>query len=73
MGLSSVEGLGGFSKTSGETVVHESELQDTLEGIENGHLSLGGISGNLNLLLLHLGGVVFYVRLFCDRLAKRPN
>lgn len=61
--LSSVKSLGGFSETTSETVVHESELQNTLESVENGHLTLGGIAGNLN-LLGNLGGVVlFYVRL----------
>lgn len=62
--LSSIQGLGGFSETASETVVHESELQDALEGVENGHLTLRGIAGNLD-LLGDLGGVIlFYVRLF---------
>lgn len=60
--LSSVEGLGSLSEAAGETVVHESELQDALESVENGHLALGGIAGNLN-NIGDLGGVVFYVRL----------
>lgn len=69
MSLSSVEGLGSLSETAGETVVHKSELQGTLEGVENGHLTLGSIAGNLN-LLADLGGVVlFYVRLFRYSLA----
>jgi hypothetical protein len=63
MGLASVEGLGGFTETTGKTVVHEGELQDTLEGILNGHLALGGIGGDFDLL----GGlgcvILFYVRL----------
>jgi hypothetical protein len=63
VGLASVEGLGSLAQTAGKTVVHEGELQNTLEGILNGHLALGGIGGNLN-LLRGLGGVVlFYVRL----------
>lgn len=61
--LSSVEGLGSLSEAAGETIVHESELQDTLESVKNGHLALGGIAGNLN-NIGDLGGVVFYVRLY---------
>jgi len=61
--LAAVEGLGSLAETAGKTVVHESELQDTLEGVKNRHLALGGIGRNLN-LLGDLGGVVlFYVRL----------
>lgn len=65
VGLAAVEGLGSLTETAGKTVVHEGELQDTLEGVKNGHLALGaGIGGNLD-LLGHLGGVVlFYVRLY---------
>lgn len=67
VGLTSVQSLGRFAETSGKTVVYQSQLQDTLEGIENGHLALVGIGGNLDLL----GGfgcvVLFYVRLY-DRI-----
>ncbi len=61
VGLSSVEGLGSLTETAGKTVVHEGELEDTLEGIKDRHLALGSLSGNLDLL----GGnvVLFYVRL----------
>lgn len=63
VGLATVESLGGLTETAGKTVVHESQLQDTLEGILNGHLALGGIAGHLD-LLDDLGNVVvFYVRL----------
>jgi hypothetical protein len=65
--LTSVEGLGRFAQATGETVVHERKLEDALEGIENGHLSLGcGISGDLDLVgLCDLsdGGGGFFVRL----------
>lgn len=64
VGLASVEGLGGFTETAGETVVHEGELQDTLKGVQNGHLALGGIGGNFNLLGGFGCGVLFYVRLY---------
>lgn len=62
VGLTTVESLGGLTETAGKTVVHESQLQDTLEGILNGHLTLGGIAGHFD-LLDDLGSVVFYVRL----------
>lgn len=64
VGLAAVEGLGSLTETAGKTVVHEGQLQNTLEGVQNGHLALGAsIGGNLD-LLGHLGGVVlFYVRL----------
>jgi hypothetical protein len=66
--LATVEGLGSLTETAGKTVVDESELENTLEGLKDGHLALSGrgIGGNLNLLDL-LGGdygmVVFSVRL----------
>jgi hypothetical protein len=63
--LTSVQSLGCFSETACETVVHECELQDTLEGIEDRHLTLGcGITGNFDLIGLNNGGG----RLFCVRL-----
>lgn len=65
--LASVESLGRFAQTTGKTVVHERKLEDALEGIENGHLSLGcSISGNLDLIGLSDlgdGGGGFFVRL----------
>lgn len=62
--LTAVKSLGSLTETTGKTVVHQSQLQNTLEGILNGHLALGGIAGNLD-LLDDLGNVVvvFYVRL----------
>lgn len=62
--LATVEGLGGLAQTAGETIVHEGELQDSLEGVQNGHLALGGgIGRHLNLLGDFGGVVLFYVRL----------
>jgi hypothetical protein len=61
--LASVESLGSLTETAGETIVHEGELQDALQGIENGHLALGSLGGDLNLLGNIGGGVLFYVRL----------
>jgi hypothetical protein len=65
MGLAAVEGLGSLTETAGKTVVHEGELENTLEGVQNAHLALvGGIGGNLNLISGDAGGVVlFYVGL----------
>lgn len=63
--LAAVEGLGSLTETAGKTIVHESQLQDTLEGVENGHLALGsGIGGNLDLVGDGGGVVLFYVRLW---------
>jgi hypothetical protein len=48
--------------------VHEGELQDTLESIENGHLTFGcGITSDFDLIGLDNGGG----RLFCVRLLKK--
>lgn len=64
VGLATVEGLGSLTETAGKTVVHESELQNTLEGVQNRHGALGGICGDFD-FLGDLGGVVlFYVRLY---------
>ena len=62
VGLTTVQSLGSLTETASKTVVDESELQDTLQSVQNGHLTLGGIAGNLD-LIGDLGGVVFYVRL----------
>ena len=64
MGLTAVEGLGSLTETTGKTVVHEGDLENTLEGIKDAHLALGGsIGGNLNLLGGLGDSVLFYVRL----------
>jgi hypothetical protein len=63
--LASVESLGGLTETTGKTIVHQGELENTLEGLENGHLSLWcSISRNFDLIGLgDNGGIIFYVRL----------
>jgi hypothetical protein len=61
--LAAVESLGSLTETAGKTIVHESQLQNTLEGVQDGHLALGGIGGNLNLLGDFGGVILFYVRL----------
>ena len=63
--LAAVEGLGGLTETTGKTVVDEGELEDALEGLEDGHLALacGGIGRDLDLLGGDDGLVVFSVRL----------
>lgn len=59
--LAAVEGLGSLTETASKTVVHESKLENTLQGVQNGHLALGtGIGRNLD--LIDVGGL-FYVRL----------
>jgi hypothetical protein len=40
--LATIEGLAGFAKPTGETVVDESDLENTLQGLEDGHLALAG-------------------------------
>jgi hypothetical protein len=66
--LASVEGLGCFAQTTGQTIVHQSELQNTLQSVENGHLTLGcGISRDFDFVGFRdiggIGCVVFYVTL----------
>jgi hypothetical protein len=62
--LATIEGLGGLTETACKTVVHERELENALQRIENRHLSLGGLAGDFDLILhLNSGGILFYVRL----------
>lgn len=65
--LATVEGLGSLAQTAGKTVVDESELENTLERLEDGHLALAasGIGRDLDLGgRANLGlGIVFSVRL----------
>lgn len=64
VGLATVEGLGSLTETTGKAVVHQGELEDTLEGIQDRHLALGAALGGYLDLIGDLGGVVlFYVRL----------
>lgn len=63
--LTAVEGLGSLTETAGETVVHQRELQHSLEGVQDGHLALGGGIGRDFDLLGDFGNVLlFYVRLW---------
>jgi hypothetical protein len=67
MRLSSIEGLAGFTQTASETVMDESNLEDTLESVENGHLSLAGrgIGADFDLIgRSDLAVGLFSVRLF---------
>lgn len=62
--LATIESLGGFAETARETVVHERELENALQRIENRHLTLGRLAGDFDLILhLDSGGFLFYVRL----------
>jgi hypothetical protein len=70
VGLAAVEGLGGLAETTGKTVVDQSNAEDTLQSIEDGHLAASaGISGNLDLIGGGNGGVGH--GLFSVRLLKR--
>jgi hypothetical protein len=61
--LASVQRLGRFPETAGETVVHEGELENSFQGVENGHLALGAIGADFD-SIPNLGSVrLFYVRL----------
>ena len=65
--LATIESLGRFTETAGQSIVNKSELQDTLERLEDGHLSLacggicadfdltGGLDGGLGLFSVRLG------------------
>lgn len=65
--LATVKGLGSLTETAGKTVVDESELENALERLKDGHLALsgGGIGGYLDLLGGDDGLVIFSVRLWC--------
>jgi hypothetical protein len=66
--LATIEGLGRLAETTGKSVVDKSELEDTLEGLENAHLAFacGGIGANFDLASLRDGSGcgLFSVRLF---------
>jgi hypothetical protein len=64
--LATVESLGSLAETAGESVVDQRDLEDTLEGIEDGHgTGLSGLIGaNFDLLGGGDGaGGLFYIRL----------
>lgn len=62
--LAAVEGLGGLTETTGKTVVDQGDAQNTLKGIQDGHLAAAGIGRNLDLLGGGDGGCgLFSVRL----------
>lgn len=42
VGLATVEGLGGLTKATGETVMDKGVLEDTLQSLLNGHLTFAG-------------------------------
>jgi hypothetical protein len=62
--LTAVEGLGGLTETTGETVVDEGDAQNALEGVQDGHLAAAGIGRDLDLVGRGNGGCgLFSVRL----------
>ena len=67
VGLATVEGLAGFAETTGETVVDQGDLQDTLEGVKDGHAAgVAGLGRDLDLI----GGDDFLGGLFSVRLRR---
>jgi len=68
--LATVESLGSLAETAGESIVDQRDLEDTLEGIEDGHgAGLSGLIGaNFDLLGGGDGaGGLFYIRLLCEK------
>lgn len=66
VGLAAVEGLAGLTETTGETVVDQGDLENTLEGVEDRHAAtlLGVIGTDFDLLGGGDGrGGLFYIRL----------
>lgn len=67
VGLATVEGLAGFAETTGETVVDQGDLEDTLEGVKDGHAAgVAGLGRDLDLI----GGDDFLGGLFSVRLCR---
>lgn len=66
--LAAVERLGGLAQATGKTVVDQSNLEDALEGIQNGHgAASGSVGGYLDLIGSadgRVGSGLFSVRLF---------
>ena len=78
MRLTSVEGFRSFTESTCETVVDKGVLENSLESVLDGHLTLGGgIGGDLNLLLrgFNILGGFFSVRLYYPlaNQAKQPT
>ena len=70
VGLAPVESLTRFAEATGEAVVDEGDLEDSLQGVEDGHAAglAGAVGGDLDLvgrgdLLIGSGGGLFSVRL----------
>lgn len=64
VGLAAVESLGGLTETTGKTIVDEGDAQNTLEGVQDGHLAGAGIGRDLDLVGRGDGGCgLFSVRL----------
>ena len=63
VGLAAVESLAGLTQATGKAIVHQRQLQHTLQGVQDGHLALGGGIGRDLDLFGDFGSVLFYVRL----------
>ena len=64
--LATVESLGSLTESAGKSIVHQGKLENTLESIQNGHLSLWCLLSRDLDLILNLDSWVFrfYVRLW---------
>lgn len=66
VGLATVEGLAGLAQTAGESVVDQSDLEDSLEGVQDGHAAGSGTGVGCDFDLIggrDGGGGLFYIRL----------
>lgn len=67
MGLATVKSLSSLTETTGKTIVDKSDLQDTLQCVQDRHgAACGGIGGNFNFISGNDAGVrggLFSVRL----------
>jgi hypothetical protein len=54
-----VKSLGGFTETTGKTIVDQGTTEDFLESFLDRHLALGGIGGNLD--FLGINGHMFFL------------
>ena len=74
--LATVKGLGGLTETAGKSVVDQRDLQDTLEGVENGHAAarLAVVGSDLDFDFFGRGDRgrgLFYIRLRKNKSAIR--
>ena len=67
--LATVERLGRLAQTAGQAVVDQSDLENTLEGVQYGHAAASGVGVDFDFvgvggdLLADFLGWLFYIRL----------